>query len=306
MKKKILGLFLIVGASLCITSCNDKDVNLEIDKISIVSPSGSPAISMANLYSSPNLYDINNTATPADLQTYFVEGNYDVIFAPVNMGAIQYYNGNTSYKLDAVITWGNLYIASQQDFSSLTDLEGKTIKAFGNNTINRTIVDYALSGFSIDYSSLDTNATKELLLGSNDVVVIAEPALSAASTVLSKQNISVSSLSIQDLYMSKSGSSSYPQAGVFVRYDKVETKEIELFRAAMQVSSDYLKSNLDAAADIIVEKGILPAKPVALKAIPNCNINYVDSLDARSAIEAVCNLDKSKFGGALPQDEFYI
>ena len=50
---------------------------------------------------------------------------------------------------------------------------------------------------------------------------------------------------------------------------------------------------------------IVKAEKIALKALPGCNIRYMDAADAREQIEKTAMIDLKQFGGELPADDFY-
>ena len=73
----------------------------------------------------------------------------DFIIAPVNAGAKLYKAGKSTYKLAAVVSWGNLFIAAQKADLTAEDLNGAKITLFGENTINASVVLYALKANGI-------------------------------------------------------------------------------------------------------------------------------------------------------------
>lgn len=70
-----------------------------------------------------------------------------------------------------------------------------------------------------------------------------------------------------------------------------------------------MASNVDAAAKLIVDAGILPSEAVAKKAIPNCNIVFYTGSDMRNAVtnmlEVLYDANPKSIGGNLPDADFY-
>ena len=68
-------------------------------------------------------------------------------------------------------------------------------------------------------------------------------------------------------------------------------------------------NNIDDAAALIVEAGILPSEAIAKKAIPNCNIVFITGADMKSAVNNMLTVlfdsNAKSVGGALPEDDFY-
>ena len=68
-------------------------------------------------------------------------------------------------------------------------------------------------------------------------------------------------------------------------------------------------ANLDAAAQMIVNQGIFTSAPVAKKALPKCNVRYMDGADMKTAmntyLEVLKSVNPKAIGGSLPGDDFY-
>ena len=85
----------------------------------VSAPSGAPALALAAMaVNEPEAY----TFVAADtIAAEFAGNNADFIIAPLNAGAKLYKAGKSTYKLGAVVTWGNLYFASQKADFALED-----------------------------------------------------------------------------------------------------------------------------------------------------------------------------------------
>ena len=86
-----------------------------------------------------------------------------------------------------------------------------------------------------------------------------------------------------------------------------------------QAVADFLKRhaksvkqvNADpkSAASLVVKAGIVAKEPIALKAIPQCNVVCITGKKMKRALEGYLQVlydaDKASVGGALPADDFY-
>ena len=65
----------------------------------------------------------------------------------------------------------------------------------------------------------------------------------------------------------------------------------------------------DNGAKLEAASGIIAKEPIALKAIPKCNITYIDGADMKQAmsgyLEVLYEQNPESIGGALPGDDFY-
>jgi NitT/TauT family transport system substrate-binding protein len=126
--KRVVSFFLLLFSFVFLTGCT------EDAKLKVTLPNGIPLISVAGTLTEDIEY--NNVTGPNLLVTAFTSKEADIIIAPINLGAKLYNSGNSSYKLDSVIGFLNTYIVSiDEPLTSLADLDGKTLAAFGETNI---------------------------------------------------------------------------------------------------------------------------------------------------------------------------
>ena len=84
---------------------------------------------------------------------------------------------------------------------------------------------------------------------------------------------------------------------------------VEHFLAEYEASINYLSTNLDEAAQMIVDNGIFTSAPVAKKAIPKCNVCFLDGAEMKTAMNTYLGIlqgiNSNAMGGTLPADDFY-
>ena len=295
MKKLIAVLMLLMMA--CGIAC------AEDAQLTLTAPNGAPAVSVATLAEEkPELFSFIAADTIA---AEFAKNESDFIIAPVNAGAKLFKAGKSTYRLAAVITWGNLVFASQRADFKPEDINGQTVTLFGENTINASVALYALEQKGIVPAQAEYLAgaaeTQQLLLQDPDAIVLtAEPAVTAAKI----KNEAVISYPVNDLLGNGSG---FTQAGVFVRAETIEAnaEAVNECLALIAQSAAKCTEDLDAVAKAAVALEILPNEKVAMAAIPNCSIRYIGASEVKEAIGFTVNIDPAQFGGAEPEDGFY-
>lgn len=305
MMKKILSTILVLVMVLSLGAFAMAEGTL-----TVTAPNGAPALAIAAFaVENKDMY----TPVAADaIAAAFADREADFIIAPVNAGAKLYKAGKSTYKLAAMVTWGNLFIASQKADLKPEDLNGAEITLFGENTINASVVLYALEKNGITPAKVSylagADKTKDLLLSDAEAIVVtAEPALTAAKFAAKKEEKTISSISVNDLLKQATGDEGYAQAGLFV---KAETAE-----AQPEAVAEWLKkaeeacgkcaTDVDAVAEAAVTLEILPNAKVAAAAIPGCAIRFVPAKDAKELIEKTVAIDPAQFGGEAPADDFY-
>ena len=304
MKKMIaLMMALVLVMSLSVFAAAE---GADVSGLTVVSPGGAPALALAVLAAeSPENYRYIGADTIA---AEFAKGEADFIIAPVNAGAKLYKAGKSTYKLAAVVSWGNLFIAAQRDELQAEDLNGADIILFGENTINASVVLYALKANGIEPASVEYLAgaaeTQALLLTDDQAIVVtAEPALTAA--MMKKETISA--IAVNDLYKQAGGQEGYTQAGLFVKAETLENQPeaVEEFLKLAEEACGKCTTDVEAVAEAAVTMEILGNAKVAAKAIPGCAIRFMAASDAKEQVEMTANIDLSQFGGEVPADDFY-
>lgn len=276
------------------------------DGFKVAAPSGAPALALAVMAAEdPDSY----TFVAADtIAAEFANASADFIIAPINAGAKLYKAGKSAYQLAAVVTWGNLYIASQKADFKLEDINGAEIALFGENTINASVVLYALAENGITpanvaYLAGAANTQSLLLTDANAIVVTAEPALTAAKI----KNEAITAYSVNDLYKNATGFDGYTQAGLFVKPETAEAdpEGVAAFLTAAADAAGKCTDDVEAVAEAAVALEILPNPKVAMSAIPNCAIRWLSAAEAKEQVETTANVDLTQFGGSVPADDFY-
>ena len=85
--------------------------------------------------------------------------------------------------------------------------------------------------------------------------------------------------------------------------------EVAAFLAEYKASVEFLLANVEEAAKMVAAQGIFAKAPVAQKAIPNCNVTYLDGAEMKAAMSEFLNVmmaaAPASIGGAIPADDFY-
>ena len=301
--KKILSLILSALLVLGISSAWAEDEHV----FTLAAPSGAPALAVATLaLENPDAFRFVAADTIA---AEFASAQADFIIAPLNAGAKLFKAGKSAYQMAAVVTWGNLFFASQKPGFQLTDINGAKLTLFGENTINASVALYALKANGIEptqaeYLAGAANTQALLLSDSSAIVMTAEPALTAAMI----KNEQVTGFSVNGLYEQATGFQGFAQAALFVRPDTAQAhpEAVKAFLAQVEASASLAADDVSKVAAAAVALEILPNLKVASRAIPQCAIRYVAAADAKEQVERTAQIDLAQFGGAVPEDAFYF
>ena len=303
MKKFLLLLVLIVlGFTF---SCKKE----EVKPVKVILPSGTPLMAVAGLKDNSKFeFTVVNGQEP--LQAAFLEGEYDLIIAPFNLGAKLFLAGTSKYKIDSIITTNNTYIISYEEIKDINDLQGKKIMTYGtgsspwlaykalNDKYNLGLVDVpqaSASDVATQFANKSTDA---------DVFLSAEPNI---TTLKEKKKLEFYTIDVSS-YLSEEVDY-FLQACLFVKEDSsVDAKTLKLIEEnikSMNSKPSEYAEKVENSFDFFKTLG----KDVITKAIPNCNIVYLKAKDNKAIIDKFCNLlnkySTKVLNGQLMSDEFY-
>ncbi len=337
--KKITALSLVFVLLLSITvvfsSCGAKDNT----KVKIAYLPGTTGVGMAKMIKDNTnenytfeKFDNAQALLPELLKE---DADIDIATLPTNAAAQIYNKTNGRYKVAALNTLGVLYIATKNGVTvnSLEDLVGKTVyipeQAPGyilQYILNKKEIhvvtgdDDTVPGVKLDYSeTLDSlpaafaSATPAAGNESIDIALLPEPKLTVAQMQGKQNNVSVTiALNLTEEWNSVS-ETKLVQGCLVVSSAFLEQHKstVNTFLAAYKSSIEYMAKteNLEDAAALVVDLGILPKVPIAKAAIPRCNIAYIDGSDMKvdmsAYVKAIHGMNPQAVGGKLPDDAFY-
>ncbi len=303
--KRIVSFFLLLFSFVFLTGCS------EDAKLKVTLPNGIPLISVAGTLTEDIEY--NNVTGPNLLVTAFTSKEADIIIAPINLGAKLYNSGNSSYKLDSIIGFLNTYIVSiDEPLTSLIDLDGKTLAAFGETNIPGITLRCALASENVNPNITYYNAINDgvafFLKGDYQYLLTSEPVLSN----LRKKVSNLKYLSIADVLYNTTELDLVPQAAIFVNSKSKNTRKIAKFINAVENNITNLNKDPQGYANFIYQKDEYlesMKEDLIASSIPLSNIEFKKAIDIKEDIEKFFNLllteDAALVGGKLPDQAFY-
>ncbi|MDO4499787.1 MAG: hypothetical protein Q4B60_00790 [Erysipelotrichaceae bacterium] len=283
--KKIVGILL----ALCVLfGCSaNKTEKIEERDLKIVAPNGAPALSLLSIMDKENLsLDIVDGAEV--LQAEFVNGEADIIIAPVNLG-LKLSEKTGNYKLASVLTWGNLHLVS-------TNSDGSSkIAAFGEAAVPGKVINFLkeeLNIEEIEWFAEVSETSAALINGTVDTAILAEPFLTMTKGKYEGTIYEI--MDVQKVYENKTGYSSYPQAAMFVNVNLLNDEYLNVLKEEIKVSIENYNSDSDKLSARIddVDLNILGFKNADLikKAYSKMALNYKDAKDVKEEITSFLNL----------------
>lgn len=284
----------------------------------VMAPLGSPALAQTHMQNElPSLgshvtYEIEVVSGTDPLIAAFGSGSHDVIYAPTNLGAKLISTG-VDYQFAGAVVWGNLYLATGTDDSfDLSDLDGKEVVIFGQNATPDIIVQTILSNQNyttaptITYVDSAGTSMATLISDPSKIVLLAEPVLSVASLPSNVSNLK--SIDLQLAWADITGSSSYPQAGIFVK-NTLSKDVVDDYLKEVELSIAEALASPATVAQMAVDLKYGFPLPVLTGAIPRSNLMFKSATESRAALETyfgyIIDFNPVLIGGSLPSDSFY-
>mgnify|MGYP002765963986 CR=1 FL=1 len=294
-------------------ACSKKQDDTEIRIAALKGPTGMGMVKLADKQNYPN-YTVSIEASPDALNPQIISGEVDVAAVPVNLASVLYNKLDGDISVLAVSTLGVLYVVEAgSEVNSVADLAGKTVYATGQGATPEYILNYLLDkngvAGSVEVNYVGEHAALATMLadGSAEIGMLPEP--NVTSTLAGNDNLRIA-LNLTEEW-NKVCSTELVQGVVIARKSFVNEhpEAIEQFLREYEKSSAFVNENIDEAAKLIVDAGILGNVEIAKKAIPNCNISFSKGEAMHKAVEGMLTVlfeaNPKSIGGKLPDKDFY-
>lgn len=336
MKKRFSILLVIAAVFLTLTACQPgasqgdigsgkqetSEENKQALEIRIAGLKGPTSMGLVHLLEqaeqdkTTNRYAFSIHGSADEVTPKLVQGQLDIAAVPANLASVLYNNTNGSIKLLAVNTLGVLYIVEQGDsVNALEDLRGKTIYCTGKGSTPEYNLRYLLKENGIDpdkdvtleWRSEPTEVVSLLSQTENGIAMLPQPYVTVAQSKFQDLRIAVD---LNREWTELNNGSLMITGVIVVRSDFAaeHPDAVNAFLEEYKVSTEYINSNVQEAAKLVEKFNIVNAA-VAEKAIPYCNITFLEGNDMKTAMEGYLNVlfeqNPKSVGGKLPENSFY-
>ncbi len=328
----LLAIVMIFTLAACASNNNDETTTTEattastapsstsqsasVQPINIAAISGPTGMGMVKMMDDEK-YNFTLTSDPTQIVSLIVNKEVDIAACPLNLAANLYKKTNGGIRILALNTLGVLYfVTNGAELNSISELKGKTIYATGAGTTVEYILNYILEGNNIkvgedvkvEYLSEHSELVAKMADGTVEYGVLPQPFVTVAKA--QNPNLKVT-LSLTQEWNKISPDTQLSMGCVIARTDFIAENEeaVDDYLDEYEDSVEFVNENVVGAAELVVKHGILPKQPVAEKAIPECNIVFIDGDEmakiAKANFEVYFNADPTSIGGALPADDIY-
>ncbi len=266
---------------------------------------------------SANNYNYTIAGTADEISTALVKGELDVAAVPCNLASVLYNKTEGEVVTVAINTLGVLYIVEAgESVNEVADLKGKTIYSTGQGTTPEYTLRYLLTeaginpdnDVNIQYKSEAAEVLAALTLDTEAVAMLPQP----YTTVALNSNESMRIALDVTAEWEKLPSDSTVVTGVLVaRKSFIEANEegFAKFLEEYKASTEYANSNVEETAALLEKFDIFKAA-IAKKAIPYCNVTFIDGTEmkekAMAYLQVIFDQNANAVGGKLEEGMFYI
>lgn len=264
-------------------------------------------------------YEFSMMTAADELLPMMIKGELDIALLPSNVASILYQKTNGGVTVIDINTLGVLYMVSgDSSVTGVEDLAGRTIYLTGKGTTPDYVLHYILSGNGMDadsdctleYKSEATEVAALLAENPDAIGLLPQPFVTAACAQNDALSVILDMNAEWEKLQGEDGSRLVTGVTV-VRNEFLQEHEnaVVTFMEEHQASAQSMNSDVENGAKLAAASGIIAKEPIALKAIPKCNITYIDGADMKQALsgylEVLYEQNPESIGGALPGDDFY-
>lgn len=265
-------------------------------------------------------YEFNIVNSVDEIVPKIVNKDVDIAAVPSNVASVLYNKTKGNVDTLAINTLGILYIVENgNSVKNISDLKGKHIYSSGKGATPQYALDYILRGNGVDpekdvkveYKSEHTEVLSALMNDKNAIAVLPQPFVTVAQEKDKNLNVAIDFNKEWDKLNKDSKDKSKMITGVLVvRKDFADKypEKVKDFMEDYKESIEFTNKNIDKAAKLIGQFNIVP-EAVAKKAIPHCNITYIDGQDMKNNLSAYLKIlydaNPKSIGGKMPGEDFY-
>ena len=322
MKKRIFtGLLSLLLAVIMLFGCGKTPETADVT-VRVGSLKGPTSMGIVKLMKDngtlQNNYEFTMEAGADTLLGLMVQGNLDIALVPANVAAVLYQKTEGGIKVIDINTLGVLYMVSGSgEVSQISDLEGKTIYLTGKGTTPDYVLQYllaqagvSLENVTLEYKSEASEVVAVLAENPDAIGLLPQPFVTVACMQNEALTVVMDLTEQWNLLQGDSGSQMLTGVTVVRReFLDEHPQQVKAFMDEHKDAAAYTAEDVAGAAALVAEYGIIEKAPVAEKAIPKCNITYIDGQEMKTALSGYLQVlyeqDATAVGGQMPDDGFY-
>ena len=297
----------------------------EQDVISVAMLKGPTALGALDLMDknekgeTENHYEIVLAGAPDEVVAKVVSGEVDIAAVPTNLASVLYNKTNGNVQMAAINTLGVLNILEVGDtVHSVEDLKGKTIIASGQGATPEYALNMILEkngltpGTDVEVIYKTEHSEIPPMLASGEATIAMLPHPFATAVLMKNDQVRIALDITEEWDKAVNGESAITTGCVIVQKKFAEENKDVLDKFLTEYSASITEVNSEAGlekAAELAEKYDIIKKPIAQKAIPKCNIVFVEGDEMQKMsdgfLKVLFDANPKSVGGTLPDENFY-
>ena len=266
-----------------------------------------------------NNYEFTMVTAADELTGLVASGKIDIALLPANVASVLYHKTEGKVSVIDINTLGVLYLVSgDSSISSIENLSGKTVYLPGKGTTPEYVLRYLISAsglsddaVTLEFKSEASEVAAVLAEDPNAIGLLPQPFVTAAIAQNDSLSVVLDLTKVWDS-LQEDGSNSRLVTGVSIvnnEFLAAHKDLVDTFLTEHEASIAYTAADPEGAAALIEKAGIVAKAAIAQKALPACNITYLDGQDMKDALNGYLSVllsqNPQSVGGSLPEDDFY-
>lgn len=265
-------------------------------------------------------YSFQIVASADEVAPLISKSQVDIAAVPANLASVLYNKTSGAVRVIAVNTLGVLYICELGDtVNTVADLRGKTIFSAGKGATPEYALEYVLRAngldptvdVTIEWKSEHAECVAALAQDATAIAMLPQPFVTTAQAKNDQIRVA---LDLNQEWAAaceaegRDGKLITGVAAVRSEFADAHPEAVDAFLGHYRESVEFVNANTDEAAVLVGGYDIVP-EAVAKKALPACNITFVDGADMKAQLsgylEVLADQNADAVGGKLPGDDFY-
>lgn len=265
-------------------------------------------------------YSFRIVASADEVAPLISKSEVDIAAVPANLASVLYNKTSGAVCVIAVNTLGVLYICELGDtVNTVADLRGKTIFSAGKGATPEYALEYVLrangldptADVTIEWKSEHAECVAALAQDATAIAMLPQPFVTTAQAKNDQIRVALDLNQEWAAACEAEGRDGKLITGVAVvrsEFADAHPEAVDAFLGHYRESVEFVNANTDEAAALVGGYEIVP-EAVAKKALPACNITFVDGADMKEQLggylEVLADQNADAVGGKLPGDDFY-
>jgi len=290
---------------------------IDVRVVALTGPTALGMLGVIDSFDAYSLYQFEHKSAPDEVVAMLTSGAADIAALPTNVAASLYNKTNGAVQIAALNTLGVLYVLSNGgEVASVADLKGKQLAASGQGSTAEYALNYILNqngidpqnGITIDYKAEHAELATQMISGGIKLGMLPEPFVTQVTA--KNPEVKVVLDLAKEWENAADNKTAMAMGCIVVRKEFAEQHPVELSHFLDEYKASAAGAVSDPAATAeLAEKYKVMDKAVAEKALPKCNIVFMEGDEMKKTVTdfltVLFEANEKSIGGKMPGEDFF-